>query len=116
MIPSNKGQPNGLIVGQQRPETPQHHRDSARRRASNGTGFGDGKEISSRLVPLGGTGFWGDLALLAGTILIDVLAIFVWYYVMSRLDNLGADDPVAPDDRQLDLNDPASWYIVQVPG
>lgn len=81
-----------------------------------GTGFGDGKEISSRVVPLGGTGFWGDLALLAGTILIDVLVIFVWYYVMSRLDNIGPDNPVAPDDRQLDLNDPASWYVVQVPG
>jgi hypothetical protein len=81
-----------------------------------GTGFGDGKEVSSRVVPLGGTGFWGDLALLAGTIVIDVVVILVWYYLMSRLDNVGADDPVAPDDRQLDLNDPASWYVVQVPG
>jgi RsiW-degrading membrane proteinase PrsW (M82 family) len=54
--------------------------------------------------------------LLAGTIVIDVVVILVWYYLMSRLDNVGVDDPVAPDDRQLDLNDPASWYVVQVPG
>jgi hypothetical protein len=81
-----------------------------------GTGFGDGKEITSRVRPLAGTGFWGDLGLLAGTVVIDVVVLFIWYFAMSRLDNIGVDDPVAPDDRQLDLNEPASWYVVQVPG
>ena len=81
-----------------------------------GTGFGDGKEITSRITPLGGTGFWGDLGLLAGTVAIDVVVLFVWYFAMSSLDNIGVDDPVAPDDRQLNLNESAAWYVVQVPG
>ena len=33
-----------------------------------GTGFGDGKELPARIPPLGGTGFWGDLGLLAGAV------------------------------------------------
>lgn len=81
-----------------------------------GSGFGDGKEVSSRITPLGGTGFWGDLRLLLLTVITDVVFLYVWYWAMSRLDNVSADDPVAPDDRNLDLNDPTSWYIVQVPG
>jgi hypothetical protein len=81
-----------------------------------GTGFGDGKEVSSRIRPLGGTGFWGDLGLLFLVVVTDVVFLYAWYWVMSRLDNVSADDPVAPDDRDLDLNDPASWYVVQVPG
>jgi hypothetical protein len=81
-----------------------------------GTGFGDGKEVSSRIRPLGGTGFGGDLGLLLLVVVTDVMFLYVWYWAMSRLDNVSADDPVAPDDRDLDLNDPASWYTVQVPG
>jgi hypothetical protein len=80
-----------------------------------GTGFGDGREILSRVIPWGGTGFWGDLGLLAGTAVTDVIALYVWYYAASRLDNMTKDDPVAPDNELVDLNEPASWYVVQVP-
>jgi hypothetical protein len=80
-----------------------------------GTGFGDGREILSRVVPWHGTGFWGDLGLLAGTAVTDVIALYIWYYAASRLDNITKDDPVAPDDEDVDLNEPASWYVVQVP-
>lgn len=50
------------------------------------------------------------------TVATDVVFLYVWYWAMSRLDNVSVDDPVAPDNRDLDLNDPASWYTVQVPG
>jgi hypothetical protein len=81
-----------------------------------GTGFGDGHEITPRVVPWGGTGFWGDLRLLAGTAVTDVIALYVWYYAASRLDNITKDDPVGADDDAIDLNESASWYVVQVPG
>jgi hypothetical protein len=81
-----------------------------------GTGFGDGREITSRVIPWSGTGFWGDLGLLAGTAVTDVIALYIWYYAASRLDNMTKDDPVAPDVEDVDLNEPASWYVVQVPG
>lgn len=80
-----------------------------------GTGFGDGREITSRVIPLHGTGFWGDLGLLALTFAMDAAMLTVWYFAASRLDNLTADDPVAPDDPDVDLNDAASWYVVNVP-
>lgn len=37
-----------------------------------GTGFGDGKELLARIPRLGGTGFWGDVA-------VDMVILFVWY-------------------------------------
>jgi hypothetical protein len=80
-----------------------------------GTGFGDGKEIPARLPKTGGTGFWGDLGLLAGAIVIDLVILFVWAVAASRMENPSVDDPVAPDEDDVDLNDGASWYVVQVP-
>lgn len=80
-----------------------------------GTGIGDGKELPARIPPLGGTGFWGDLGLLAGAIVVDLVILFVWYLVASRMDNPSVDDPVAPDKGDADLQDGASWYVVQVP-
>jgi hypothetical protein len=80
-----------------------------------GTGFGDGKELPERLPPLGGTGFWGDLGLLAGAIVIDLVILLVWYMAASRMENPSVDDPVAPDEGDIDLADGASWYVVQVP-
>jgi hypothetical protein len=81
-----------------------------------GTGFGDGREITSRVIPWHGTGFWGDLGLLAGTAVTDVIALYIWYYAASRLDNITKDDPVGADDDDIDVNESASWYVVQVPG
>ncbi|OBJ13015.1 hypothetical protein A5621_19335 [Mycobacterium colombiense] len=80
-----------------------------------GTGFGDGKELSARVPPLGGTGFWGDLGLLAGAVVIDLIILFLWYFAASRLDNPSVDDPVARDEGDVDLKDGGSWYIVDVP-
>jgi hypothetical protein len=80
-----------------------------------GTGFGDGKELPERLPPLGGTGFWGDLGLLAGAVALDMIILVVWYLAASRMENPSVDDPVAPDDGDVDLMDGASWYVVQVP-
>lgn len=80
-----------------------------------GTGFGDGKELPARMPPLGGTGFWGDLGLLAGGVAVDLVILLVWYLGASRMDNPSVDDPVAPDDHDVDLKDGASWYVVQVP-
>jgi hypothetical protein len=79
-----------------------------------GTGFGDGKEIPARLPPRG-TGFWGDLGLLAGAVVVDLIVLFVWYLAASRMENPSIDDPVAPDDADVDLSDGAFWYVVQVP-
>ena len=80
-----------------------------------GTGFGDGKELPARIPPLGGTGFWGDLVLLADAVVVDLIILFVWYFTASRMDNPSVDDPVAPDECDVDLKDGASWYVVQVP-
>lgn len=80
-----------------------------------GTGFGDGKELPARIPPLGGTGFWGDLGLLAGAVVVDLIILLVWFLVASRMDNPSVDDPVAPDNGDVDLKDGASWYLVQVP-
>jgi hypothetical protein len=80
-----------------------------------GTGFGDGKELPARIPPLGGTGFWGDLCVLAGAVVIDLIILFVWYFAASRMDNPSVDDPIAPDEGDVDLKDGASWYVVQVP-
>jgi hypothetical protein len=80
-----------------------------------GTGLGDGKELPERLPPLGGTGFWGDLALLASAVALDLLILFVWYLAESRMEQPSVDDPVAPDNGDVDLRDGASWYVVQVP-
>jgi hypothetical protein len=80
-----------------------------------GTGFGDGRELPERLPTLGGTGFWGDLGLLAGAVVIDLVILSIWYLAASRMENPSIDDPVAPDDGDVDLTDGASWYVVQVP-
>lgn len=80
-----------------------------------GTGMGDGKELPERLPPTRGTGFWGDLGLLAGAVAVDVVILAVWYLAASRMENPSIDDPVAPDDDDVDLADGASWYVVQVP-
>lgn len=80
-----------------------------------GTGFGDGRELPARIPRLGGTGFWGDLGLLAGAVVVDLVILFVWYFAASRMDNPSVDDPVAPDEGDVDLKDGASWYVVQVP-
>lgn len=80
-----------------------------------GTGFGDGKELPARIPPLQGTGFWGDLGLLAGGVAVDLVILFVWYLAASRMENPSVDDPVAPEDRNINLNDTASWYVVPVP-
>lgn len=80
-----------------------------------GAGLGDGKELAARVPPLAGTGFWGDLGLLAGAVVVDLFILFIWYFTASRMDNPSFDDPVAPDDRDVDLKDGASWYVVQVP-
>jgi len=31
------------------------------------------------------------------------------------MENPSVDDPVAPEDGDIDLNDTASWYVVPVP-
>jgi hypothetical protein len=80
-----------------------------------GTGFGDGTELPERLPPLGGTGFWGDLGLLAGVVALDLIILLVWYLASSRMEQPSVDDPVAPDDDDVNLSDGASWYVVQVP-
>ncbi|MDT5004004.1 MAG: hypothetical protein QOJ24_1180 [Mycobacterium sp.] len=80
-----------------------------------GTGFGDGKELPEHLPVLGGNGFWGDLGLLAGAVALDLLILFVWYFAASRMEQPSVDDPVAPDDGDVDLSNGASWYVVQVP-
>jgi hypothetical protein len=80
-----------------------------------GSGFGDGKELPDRLPAPGGTGFWGDLGLLAAAVVIDLVILLVWYFAASRMENPSIDDPVAPDDADVDLRDGASWYVVQVP-
>jgi hypothetical protein len=80
-----------------------------------GTGFGDGKDLPTRMPHLGGTGFWGDLGLLAGAVVVDLIILFVWYFAASRMDNPSVDDPVAPDEGDVDLKDGASWYVVEVP-
>ena len=80
-----------------------------------GIGFGDGKELPAHIPRLGGTGFWGDLGLLAGAVVVDLIILFVWYFAASRMDNPSVDDPVAPDEGDVDLKDGASWYVVQVP-
>ena len=80
-----------------------------------GTGFGDGKELPEHLPPLGGTGFWGDLGLLAGAVVLDLIILLVWYLAESRMEQPSVDDPVAPEDGDVNLNDGAFWYVVQVP-
>ena len=80
-----------------------------------GTGFGDGRELPERLPALGGTGFWGDLGLFAGAVVIDLVILSVWYLAASRMENPSIDDPVAPDDGDVDLRDGALGYVVQVP-
>lgn len=80
-----------------------------------GTGFGDGRELAERVRPWAGTGFWGDLGLLAGTAALDAAMLALWYFLASRLDNMTRDEPIAPDAEDVDLNDAASWYVVNVP-
>jgi hypothetical protein len=81
-----------------------------------GTGFGDG-----RLLPAGtgddkgGTGFFGDSAILIGTLAIDFGLLFIWQWLMSRLDGASDDDPLPAADG-ADLSQEASWYYVHSPG
>jgi hypothetical protein len=81
-----------------------------------GTGFGDGKELTEHVRPWSGTGFWGDLGLLAGTAALDAAMLALWYFAASRLDNMTRDEPIGPDADDVDMNDAASWYVVNVPG
>src|SRR5947209_14388892 len=74
-----------------------------------GAGFGDGKEIPARLPKTGGTGFWGDLGLLAGAIVIDLVILFVWPLPASRMENPSGDAPVAPAEEDDARNDGAWW-------
>ncbi|MEB4212161.1 hypothetical protein [Mycobacterium sp. 94-17] len=80
-----------------------------------GTGFGDG-----HLLPAGtgdvrsGHGFLGDAAILFGTFVIDALLLGAWCWLITRLDSVSADDPLAPDDGG-DLTRNESWYYVRVP-
>jgi hypothetical protein len=68
-----------------------------------GTGFGDGRELPTRMPALGGTGFWGDIGLLAGAVAVDLIILLVWYFAESRMENPSVDDAVAPDDHDIDL-------------
>lgn len=77
-----------------------------------GTGFGD-----SRPAPVGtihGQGFFGDAAILAGAFALDVLIVYAWYWLISRLDTPTDEEvPAFADD--VDLADDENWYAVQVP-
>lgn len=81
-----------------------------------GTGLGDGRELVEHVRPWAGTGFWGDLGLLAGTAALDAAMLALWYFAASRLDNMTRDEPIGPDADDVDMNDAASWYVVNVPG
>ncbi|WP_156751513.1 hypothetical protein [Mycobacterium sp. 1245111.1] len=81
-----------------------------------GTGFGDGRQLPAGTgAHKGGTGFFGDLAILIGTLVLDFALLFGWHWLMLRLDGVADDNPLpAPDD--ADLSQEASWYYVYSPG
>jgi hypothetical protein len=81
-----------------------------------GTGFGDG-----RLLPAGtgddkgGTGFLGDSAIITGTLVFDFGLLFMWQWLIPRLDGVSDDNPLPPSDG-ADLSIEESWYYVASPG
>lgn len=80
-----------------------------------GTGFGDGHLIPAGTGDArGGHGFFGDMAILICTFVVDVALLGVWYWLITRLDSISADDPLPPDDG-ADLIRDENWYYVQVP-
>ena len=77
-----------------------------------GTGFGD-----SRPAPVGtirGQGFFGDAAILAGAFALDLLIVYVWYWLISRLDTPTSEEALTFTD-DVDLTDDENWYAVRVP-
>jgi hypothetical protein len=82
----------------------------------HGTGIGDG-----RIVPAGtgeiksGQGFFGDSAILVGTVAIDVALLGAWHWLVSRLDGFSDDNPMPADDG-ADLSLERNWYYVDSPG
>lgn len=81
-----------------------------------GTGFGDGRLLPAGTgADKGGTGFLGDAAILFGTLILDFGLLFVWQWLMTRLDGASEDDPLpAPDGADLSQED--NWYYVYSPG
>jgi hypothetical protein len=81
-----------------------------------GTGFGDGRELAAGTgSDKGGTGFYGDAAILIGTLAIDFGLLFMWHWLMSRLDGVSDDNPL-PEPDGADLSREESWYYVYSPG
>jgi len=80
-----------------------------------GTGVGDGRELPAGTgADKSGTGFFGDAAILIGTLAIDFGLLFMWQWLMSRLDGVSDDNPLAtPDGADLSCED--SWYYVYSP-
>ena len=60
------------------------------------------------------TDFLGDTAILIGTFVVDVALLGAWYWLITRVDSISADDPLPPDDG-ADLTRDENWYYVQVP-
>ena len=81
-----------------------------------GTGFGDGRLLPAGTgADKGGTGFLGDAAILIGTLILDFGLLFMWQWLIARLDGAADDDPLPAADGG-DLSDEASWYYVRSPG
>ncbi|MGC1804278.1 MAG: hypothetical protein WA752_09665 [Mycobacterium sp.] len=81
-----------------------------------GTGFGDGRQLpAGRGADHGGTGFFGDAAILIATLALDFGLLFSWQWLIRRLDGASDDNPLpAPDG--ADLSREESWYYVHSPG
>ncbi|MGC1804276.1 MAG: hypothetical protein WA752_09655 [Mycobacterium sp.] len=80
-----------------------------------GTGFGDGHILPAGTGDhRGGHGFFGDSAILLGTLAVDAALFGAWHWLVSRLDSVSADDPLAPDDG-ADLTEDENWYYVEIP-
>ena len=81
-----------------------------------GTGFGDGRQLPAGTgARKGGTGFFGDLAILIATIGLDFGLLFGWHWLMPRLDGVSDDNPLPALDG-ADLSREESWYYVYSPG
>src|ERR1700758_2447084 len=60
-----------------------------------GTGFGDGHLVAAGTGDArGGHGFLGDTVILIGTFAVDVALLGVWYWLLTRVDSISADDPL----------------------
>ena len=80
-----------------------------------GIGLGDGRELPAGTgADKGGTGFYGDAAILIGTLAIDFGLLYMWHWLMGRLDGVSDDDPLPPPDG-ADLSQEESWYYVYSP-